>query len=105
MARIIVKLHGEEVSRLSLESGSEYIAGRGQDAQIHLSGERGISRHHLKFYEQDGVWVCQTLGKFTLILRGGNSVEVLELTEPCAFSVGAYVFFFETEVRQANEGD
>lgn len=95
MARIIVRLHGEEVTRTTLESGNEYIAGRAQDAQIHLAVERGISRHHLKFFEQDGVWVCQTLSKFTMIQRGGNSVETLELNESCSFSVTPYEFTFE----------
>lgn len=103
MALLIVKLHGEEVTRLVLENGTEYIAGRAQDAQIQLAGERGISRHHLKFYEKDGVWVCQTLGKFTLIHRGENSVEILELSESCAFSVPPYEFVFQLAPPQPVE--
>ena len=109
MARVIVRLHGEEVTRLTLESGIEYIAGRAQDAQIHLAVERGISRHHLKFFEQNGVWMCQTLSKFTLIQRGGNSVEILELNESCSFSVPPYEFTFETgsqpQAAAAAEGE
>ncbi len=95
MARLTVKLRGEEVSRITMEPGMEYVAGRAQDAQIVLSSERGISRHHLKFYERDGVWVCESLSKFVLIQKGSQSLEVIELGEPCAFSVPPYEFYFE----------
>lgn len=103
MARLVVKLHGEEVTRLTLESGHEYIAGRAPEAQIHLANERGISRHHLKFYERDGVWVCESLSKFMLIQKGGQSVEVIELTEPITFGVPPYEFTFETEAAKPAE--
>jgi pSer/pThr/pTyr-binding forkhead associated (FHA) protein/tetratricopeptide (TPR) repeat protein len=95
MARLTVRLHGEEVSSLTLESGNEYIAGRAQDAQIHLAVERGISRHHLKFVERDGVWVCESLSKFTQITRGGKAAEVIELHDACVFTVTPYEFHFE----------
>ncbi|NJL24651.1 MAG: hypothetical protein HC902_05415, partial [Calothrix sp. SM1_5_4] len=95
MAKILVKLHGEEIAALTLESGSEYVAGRAQDAQIRLENQRGISRHHLKFYERDGVWVCESLSKFVQIQRGSESMQVLELTEDCVFTVPPFEFRFE----------
>lgn len=95
MARLVVKLRGEEISKIKLESGMEYVAGRAQDAQIVLAGERGISRHHLKFYERDGIWVCESLSKFVLIQKGGQSLEVIELGDACVFSVPPYEFYFE----------
>ena len=95
MARLFVKLHGEEVSNITLESGIEYIAGRAPDAQIQLAVERGISRHHLKFVEREGIWVCESLSKFMQIQRGGKSSEVIELPEACSFSVPPYEFYFE----------
>jgi tetratricopeptide (TPR) repeat protein len=97
MAQLRVRLHGEEVSNIQLESGSEYIAGRAGDAQIVLNGERGISRQHLKFYEKDGVWVCQALSKFVKIQKGGEAHDVVSLTEPCVFSVPPYEFHFDTQ--------
>src|SRR5665213_1420736 len=103
MARLTVKLHGEEVSRITLEPGVEYIAGRAADAQIHLAVERGISRHHLKFYERDGVWICESLSKFMQIQRGGRSTEVIELTEICTFSVTPYEFQFEPSAGRPPE--
>jgi pSer/pThr/pTyr-binding forkhead associated (FHA) protein len=95
MALLIIRLHGEEVTRIALESGTEYIAGRAKDAQIQLSSERGISRHHLKFYEQGGNWVCASLSKYMQIQRGGVSSEVIELNEACAFSVPPFEFHFD----------
>ena len=95
MARLLVKLHGEDVSRLTLEDGIEYIAGRASDANIQLANERGISRHHLKFCQRNGVWVCESLSKFVLLQKGGASLDVIELNEPCVFAVAPYEFHFE----------
>ena len=97
MARLTVKLRGEEIASLTLEPGVEYIAGRAQDAQIQLGGERGISRHHLKFVERDGVWVCQSLSKFVQISRSNQTTDVLELTSGCVFVVTPYEFIFEVD--------
>lgn len=101
MARLLVKLRGEEISRITLESGVEYIAGRAGDAHIVLANERGISRHHLKFYERDGVWVAESLSKFVLIHSGGQSVEIVEMSEPTMFSVPPYEFYFEPQPDQS----
>jgi pSer/pThr/pTyr-binding forkhead associated (FHA) protein len=103
MAKLSVKRHGEEVAQLELESGREYFAGRSQEADIRLEAQRGISRQHLKFYERDGVWVCESLSKFVQIQRGSDSVDVLELTEACAFTVSSYEFHFEPELAVAAE--
>jgi pSer/pThr/pTyr-binding forkhead associated (FHA) protein/tetratricopeptide (TPR) repeat protein len=99
MARIIVRLHGEEVARLALDSGAEYTAGRAPDAHIRLDSQRGISRHHLKFYERDGRWVCESLSKFTLIQQGHDSVPVIALDADCVFTVPPYEFYFENEAK------
>jgi hypothetical protein len=103
MARLLVKLHGEEISRITLESGIEYIAGRASDAHIQLANERGISRHHLKFYERDGAWVAESLSRFVLIHVAGQNSEVIEMTEPTVFSVPPYEFYFEPTVEQVSE--
>lgn len=103
MARITVRHNGEEVVRVTLESGMEYIAGRAQDAQIRLDSQRGISRHHLKFYERDGQWVCESLSKFVMIQQGTESVQVLELNRDCFFMVPPFEFSFESEIQPAND--
>lgn len=97
MAKLTVRLRGEIVANLSLENGAEYIAGRAQDAQIRLENERGISRQHLKFYQRDQLWVCESLSKFGLIVQGSQSLPVLELSENTAFSVAPYEFYFEID--------
>lgn len=102
MARLAIKLQGEEITQLSLEEGMEYIAGRANDAQIVLPPQRGISRHHLKFYQREGTWICQSLSKFVLIQKGGESHEVLELNENCVFVVSPYeIHFFANAAEKA----
>lgn len=95
MAKLIVRLHGQEIAQLNLESGHEYVAGRAPDAQIRLDNQRGISRHHLKFYEADGQWICEALSKFVLMHQGDKSSEILELNEACVFMLPPYEFQFE----------
>jgi pSer/pThr/pTyr-binding forkhead associated (FHA) protein/tetratricopeptide (TPR) repeat protein len=95
MAKLTVKLHGEEISQIELESGTEYIAGRAPEAQIRLDNQRGISRQHLKFYERDGLWVCESLSKFVHIQRGSESMGVVELNDACVFMVSPFEFVFE----------
>lgn len=103
MAKLTVKLHGEEVCQVELVQGNEYIAGRAPDAQIRLDNQRGISRQHLKFFEQNGVWVCESLSKFVQIQRGTDSMDVIELNQSCEFSVAPFDFVFEssTDMDQA----
>lgn len=97
MARLSVKLHGGEVFNLTLESGTEYIAGRAADCAIPLGNERGISRHHVKFTERDGQWVAESLAKFMPLQKGGASIDVVELNEPVVFMVPPYEFHFDPE--------
>jgi pSer/pThr/pTyr-binding forkhead associated (FHA) protein/TolA-binding protein len=99
MAILRVKLNGDEVTSITLEAGKEYVAGRAPDAQIHLDTQKGISRHHLKFYERDGVWICEALSKFLLLQKGSESMQVLELTEAMAFTVPPYEFVFEPDAK------
>jgi pSer/pThr/pTyr-binding forkhead associated (FHA) protein len=99
VARLIVKLHGTELTTLNLDPTQEYIAGRAPDAHIRLSEERGISRHHLKFYQREGGWVCEALSKFVPIQLGKQSVEVLELNETTTFSLPPFEFHFEADAR------
>jgi pSer/pThr/pTyr-binding forkhead associated (FHA) protein/tetratricopeptide (TPR) repeat protein len=103
MARLFVKLHGQEVANIKLEAGQEYIAGRAPDAAIRLHDERGISRHHLKFYERDGVWICESLSKFVLIQQGKEQSEVIEMTAKSTFSVPPYEFHYDPEAPEAQE--
>src|SRR5690554_4428465 len=95
MAVLVLKLNGQAIGRFELEEGKEYIAGRAHDAPIRLDSKKGISRHHLKIFERDGIWVCEALSKFGLLQVGTESTQVLELSEPCSFVVAPYEFVFE----------
>lgn len=97
MALLVVRLNGEEVHSLQLEDGKEYIAGRSQDAQIVLTGGKGISRQHLKLYQRDGIWVVEALSKFMPMQIGTEHLQVIELREACIFTVPPYEFAFEPD--------
>jgi pSer/pThr/pTyr-binding forkhead associated (FHA) protein len=101
MARLTVKHQGEEIAQLGLEPGREYVAGRSSDAQIVLPNHKGISRHHLKFYERDGGWICETLSKFVLIQKGSESLEVVELRDNAVFTVGPFEIQFAPTSNEA----
>jgi len=110
MANLIAKFHGQEIGKIQLQSGEVYSIGRAADSAIQLPSERGISRNHLKLYEQDGMWVCETLSKFVHIQKGTESSQILELKENCEFTVGSIEFIYymdapavQTETPQALE--
>lgn len=103
MARLIVKLNSAVISEIELESGQQYIAGRALDAQIVLPAKRGISRHHLKFFEQNDTWVCEALSKFVPIQCGTESLEIIELNQSKTFSVPPFEFSFEPAVQKQTQ--
>ncbi|MGE4132056.1 MAG: FHA domain-containing protein, partial [Bdellovibrionales bacterium] len=103
MARLTVKHNGVEVGSFELKSGQEYIAGRAPECDIKLGEERGISRQHLKLFEREGVWICETLSKYLPMQIGNNVVEVVELTGDCDFTLPPYTFSFAVESVAAAE--
>ncbi len=94
MAKIVIRLHGQEITALTLEDGQEYIAGRAEDSSIVLPNQKGISRHHIKFYQRDGIWVVQLLARFGALMHGGKAQDVIELKEDCGFSAHPFEFIF-----------
>lgn len=102
MAKITVRLHGQEISSVELADGAEYIAGRAEDCQIVLPNQKGISRHHLKFYQRDSVWVVELLARYGQLMQAGQTHEVLELKEDCGFSAPPFEFSFTVPAPQAD---
>lgn len=94
MARLVVKIHGQILTELNLQPGQEYFAGRSPACAIILAQERGISRQHLKIYEQSNVWIAQLTAKYGGLIYDGQSVEQLELIDDMMFSVPPYEFHF-----------
>lgn len=94
MARLVVRHHGQEIASLELVDGQEYLAGRAEDAQIVLPPQKGISRQHLKFAQNNGVWVVSLLARFGSLIHNGQTSEVLELHDDLVFSAPPFDFSF-----------
>lgn len=99
MAHIKVLYQGQTIAELELHSGHEYIAGRSANANIVLNQERAISRQHLKFIEENGIWRVTLLSKIGSLITSGQSVDSLALDNDMHFSVPPYEFIFEIAPR------
>ncbi len=97
---LVVKLHGKEIQRLELQSGQEYLAGRGSDCTISMEGSRGISRHHVKFYEQNGQWIAELVSRYGALIQNGEPQTTIELSTGAHFSVPPYEFGLELAPEQ-----
>ncbi|MBX7232581.1 MAG: FHA domain-containing protein, partial [Bdellovibrionales bacterium] len=100
MAHIVVQLHGQEISRLELEQGHEYLVGRAEDIAICLPPEKGISRHHLKIYQKDSIWFVELLARFGSLYLNGNKLSAIELKETTHFSSPPFEFDFVVPIQQ-----
>ena len=94
MAKLIVKLHGKEVSVVDLVEGMEYISGRSQDCQIPLANQKGISRHHVKIYQDNGEWIAQLVSRYGSLIYDGEAAEAIQLLDGTSFQVPPYEFTF-----------
>lgn len=101
MLTLVIKLHGKEVQRLELQSGQEYLAGRGHDCQISMEGTIGISRHHVKFFEQNGQWVAELVSRYGALILNGEPQTTIALTPGNHFSIPPYDFNLEWPVTKA----
>lgn len=102
MAKLRVSLHGQILTELHLQPGQEYFAGRGSQCQILLANERGISRQHIKFYQDGGVWLAQLTSKYGGLIFDGQSMESIQLVGELRFSVPPYEFHFN-DVAETDE--
>ena len=96
MAKLVVKLYGDEVSQIELIDGEEYIAGRANDAEIVLERKKGISRQHLRFFQDNGEWAVEVISKFGNALIDGQSVESAFLEHQKSVCIPPYEFTFIT---------
>ena len=102
MYRLKVRLHGQDVKDVALESGREYTFGRGADCDIELEEQPGISRSHFKVYEEAGSWSAQVIAKFGDITVSGRPVKSVQLEVGSVFKVAGYDFLF-AEAKVADE--
>lgn len=103
MAKLTLKLNGKILQTIELESGTDYYAGRASECDFPLEDYRGISRQHLKIFESDGVWYCESLSKFLHPKLGEENFESLGMNESVSFSLPPYEFEFETEAVSQEE--
>jgi pSer/pThr/pTyr-binding forkhead associated (FHA) protein/tetratricopeptide (TPR) repeat protein len=96
MARIVVKLHGQHFATLDLANGQEYTVGRGTDCAIVLQEHKGISRQHLKLFQQGETWTVESLSRYVPLQQDGNFLQTIDLKKDCIFSAPPYEFHFET---------
>lgn len=94
MARLKVRLRGKAVSEIPLAEDRQYLAGRKDGCDIHLQGEKGISREHFRISCVNGTWTVETLSRFGELLLAGEKVGSLTLEHGMAFSVPPYEFEF-----------
>ena len=94
MFRLKVRLHGQDVKDIALESGREYTFGRGTDCSLQLEDQPGISRVHFKVFEQAGVWTAQVVSKFGDINVAGSPVQSVGLDIGSVFKLSGYDFLF-----------
>lgn len=94
MYRLKLLQHGNEVQELLLENGREYTFGRGDDCDVRLENQSGISRAHFKLAEENGQWCVLVLSKFGGVLHSGQPVERLALEPGMVFKLASYDFQF-----------
>jgi pSer/pThr/pTyr-binding forkhead associated (FHA) protein len=93
--RLKLNKNGIEVNDVVLESGCEYTVGRGDDCNIRLEPEPGVSRNHFKIYENDGQWTAEVQSKFGFLTQGGQQLKVLTIEPGQSFRVAGYDFICE----------
>ncbi len=95
MALLKVKYLGTLYHELLLEDGKEYIIGRDKACDLVLEASKGISRKHLKVFQDNDVWVVECLSRLGNMTYEGGPTPSLELVHFSEFSVSNYVFIFE----------
>jgi len=103
MKTLTVRRQGQHITELQLENDREYFAGRSLDCDIVLDGKKGISRQHLKIYQEQGVWVVELLSKVGDLLLGKDTMTTLRLEKNCTFSVPPFEFEFTVSEDPAVE--
>lgn len=103
MAKIRLFLHGQLLSEVELQSGQDIIAGRGSACEIRLPHEKGISRQHLKFYQDGEDWRVESLSRFGGLVFDGQSVDAIELKGDTKFSLPPFDFEYSVLNEAAAE--
>ena len=94
MAKLQVILNNDIIQEIDLVQDQEYIAGRGNDVQIPMQGQRGISRQHLRFAFTENQWRVELVATYGGIIFENQNHDILELAKTMAFDAPPYKFVF-----------
>lgn len=104
MLKLLVKQNGKTLSEISLSEEKEYVAGRGDTADISLGDSKQISRQHFKLSFRDASWNIDFLSKYGELLVNGESATSAALKAGDVFSTSGFDFFIVTE-KNENKAD
>lgn len=93
--KLTLFLNDNEIQSLILDPSQDYTVGRGDDCEIKLQGERGISRKHIRLYFNGTHWMVELLSKFGGLIYHHESAESIELDPGVEFSIPPYKFICE----------
>lgn len=98
MSRLHLFKFNKPIKEFPLEVGQEYIAGRGENCDLVLEADRGISRQHIKIYHDGSDWAVEVLSRFGELYQGQNKVSKIILASGDRFEIPPYEFKFEASV-------
>jgi pSer/pThr/pTyr-binding forkhead associated (FHA) protein len=85
---------GSIYSEVQLDTKSEYIIGRGDNVDIYIQGDRGISRRHVKLHFMGRHWYVHNLSKYGELYSKGEKVSEVVLHHGVDFQIPPYQFQF-----------
>jgi pSer/pThr/pTyr-binding forkhead associated (FHA) protein len=96
MARLTIFQDGNKLCEADLSLKTEWIVGRGAEADIVLENDKGISRQHLKIRSENGKWIVDVLSKYGELYQKGKKAQAIRLENGSRFEVPPFEFLFET---------
>ncbi len=95
MARLKVRLRGQQISETKLQEGKVYLAGRKEECDILLPADTGISREHFQISCENSQWRLSVVSKFGFVIVSGEKLQNIDLDGPRLFAVPPYEFEFD----------
>jgi pSer/pThr/pTyr-binding forkhead associated (FHA) protein len=99
MAHLVVYKWDDVFAELTLVDGHEFIVGRAPQCHILLDIETGISRKHLRLYQEGDVWIVECLSRLGNLSVENKSVTKIILENDCQFSVSEFRFEFSLQKK------
>lgn len=90
--KLILKKNNIEILVKELELNQEYIIGRGEDADILLDNEEGISRKHIKIYSdpEESKWILEVISAHKSLFLNEEEIDQVEIQNPATFTLKNY---------------